>query len=68
MQMNVAKRIEEGHRLISGGYDLNISIIEELLRISNNDACALTIDSYVLGYAQGVRATKAEMKRKGCVL
>ncbi len=47
---------------------VSFQYIKELFDTSNNDACALTMDSYALGYAQGVRATKAEMKRKGCVL
>lgn len=60
--LNLQKRIEEGYRAINFRYDIDHQTMRALLEMSKNN-CDLIGNSFVLGYAQGVRAAKAESKR-----
>lgn len=64
MQMNVEKRIEDGFKLLNNSrYGLTCSVTRKLLALNQNDMWKHTMNCFALGYAQGVRATKAELNR-----
>lgn len=66
MNFDVKKRIEEGYRISNKEYTLSIGAIGELYDnvVNNSDITRSIIDIFMLGYAQGVRATKSMMMHK----
>ncbi len=66
--LNVAKTIKDykGTGKINTHYDLCVSYFEVIERMSN---CYydLICNAFIFGYAQGTKATKAEMKKKEAV-
>ena len=62
MIVNTMKTIEQTHGRINPRYDL---CKQNILDIANStlNQYEMIMDSFVFGYAQGVKAAKAEMKK-----
>ena len=63
MNLDVKKTIlnQRGH--INSYYDLKLENVEEMQKMSHGDTLEFISNSFVFGYAQGIKAYKAEMKR-----
>ena len=63
-QLNVMKAIKENKEKINYNYDLSLKQIKE---IENNCSSKweLTYNFFVIGYVQGKKAAKAEMRKAG---
>lgn len=60
---NIEKIIEETK--IKTGYDMKV---DEVVALQEKGACESICNAFVFGYAQGMKALKAEMKQKGVAL
>ncbi len=61
-RLNAAKLIKK--TTINPRYDVSILNVQEVFRISDYKAFSLFDNSFRLGYAQGMKAAKAEMRGK----
>ena len=61
-RLNVMKVIEENKRKINTRYDLNVLGVNEILNNSTN-SLDLICNGFVFGYIQGIKASKAEMRK-----
>ena len=61
-RLNVMKVIEENKRKINTRYDLNVLGVNEILNNSTN-SLDLIYNGFVFGYIQGIKASKAEMRK-----
>ena len=61
-RLNVMKVIEENKRKINTRYDLNVLGVNEILNNSRN-SLDLIYNGFVFGYIQGIKASKAEMRK-----
>ena len=66
-KLNLRKTIEQGEKIINPYYDLQIENIYEL-EAKKQDRAGMICDAFVLGYVQGVKATKVELKKKGALI
>lgn len=62
-RMNVEKRIKEGMRICNTHYSMSYADICYILEHST-DIVDTLCNGFYIGYAQGVRAAKAELKRR----
>jgi hypothetical protein len=62
-RLNVMRTIEETRPKINVRYDIGIDDIE-LICTNSPHPYYLVANSFTLGYAQGMKAAKAEMKRR----
>jgi len=60
---NIEKIIEE--TIVKTGYDMKV---DEVVALQEKGACESVCNAFVFGYAQGMKALKAEMKQKGVAL
>ncbi|MGI6068918.1 MAG: hypothetical protein ACOYBE_00630 [Blautia sp.] len=60
---NVIKKAESMSGKIPSGYQLDVSQIVELYEAFSFGWFSLIVNSFRFGYLQGMKATKAEMKR-----
>ncbi|EDP10933.1 hypothetical protein [Amedibacillus dolichus] len=60
---NIEKTIEE--TIVKTGYDMKV---DEVVALQEKGACESICNAFVFGYAQGMKALKAEMKQKGVAL
>lgn len=63
---NVMQLIEETKRSIDVKYDMSIDHIKDIKEQSNN-FFDLISNGFIFGYAQGMKAAKANMKKGGVV-
>ena len=62
--LDVIKIIEKARGSINTRYDMDTIDIRAILTKRHSEPVGVAIDSFAFGYIQGVKATKAEMKRK----
>lgn len=63
MVTNTMKVIEETRKKINPMYDMCIKNADDIFN-SSTDSEGAIFDSFILGYAQGMKAAKAEMKKQ----
>ncbi len=63
MRLNIERCIEQIEGEINPYYDLDLSGLQKLIEISRSPY-ALMDNSFRLGYVQGMKAAKAEMKKR----
>lgn len=62
MIVNTMKTIEQTHGKINARYDMcNANILD--IANSTSNKYEMIMDSFVFGYAQGMKAAKAELKK-----
>ena len=61
---NTMRLIEESNKKNNARYDMNIKNIDDIQQ-SNGDIFGMIYDSFRFGYMQGMKATKAEIKKGG---
>ena len=66
-KLNLRKTIEQGEKIINPYYDLTVENLCEVVR-SNKHRGEMVSNAFILGYLQGVKATKAEMKKKRALI
>lgn len=64
MKRNMERIIEETRERIPTGYDLTFGDIQKLRNESSSSIAAI-LDSFAFGYAQGMKAAKAKMRKRG---
>lgn len=64
MKRNMERIIEETRERIPTGYDLTFGDIQKLRNESSSSIAAI-LDSFTFGYAQGMKAEKAKMRKRG---
>ncbi len=63
-KLNVMKTIEQAQKCIRSGYTMSYDAMQELYKKNCNEPWNMMCDSFFLGYAQGLKAAKAEIRRK----
>lgn len=63
MRLNIERCIEQAKGKDNPYYDLDLSGLQKLIEISQSPY-ALMDNSFCLGYVQGMKAAKAEMKKR----
>lgn len=63
MIINTMKTIRETIGKMDVRYEMYQNNIEDILN-STSDQCRMIINGFVFGYAQGMKAAKAEMKKQ----
>ena len=63
MNLNVMKLIEKNYGKINPAYSYHMADAETIIDSSKGDIRTMTYKFFVLGYAQGMKAAKAEMKK-----
>lgn len=66
MERNIGKIINKTRGNINRRYDMTMNDGRKLLS-NNKSGFSLVYDAFTFGYAQGMKAAKAEMKKKGVV-
>ena len=64
-RINIEKIVEEGQKIVNEMYDLKIHQMRELGNIP--DKVDFVYTSFLFGYLQGTKATRAEMRKGGVV-
>ena len=62
-RLNTLKAIENGRKIINRNYSMTTYDIDVIWQNSRNDFVCAMSNSFYLGYVQGVKAAKAEMKK-----